>query len=253
MEAKTIIVVPCYNEAKRLTCDAFLQSAVDHHVEWMFVDDGSRDNTAEVLTGLCQRLGKAGSLLRLRPNRGKGEAVRRGMLQALRDGAVITGYFDADLSTPPEELLRLIRVLEEDTKAVALGSRVRLLGMDIARSTGRHLLGRVFATCASFLLRMPVYDTQCGAKAFRRIPALEAALEEPFLSRWAFDVELLGRLAIGTATTPALPMAGFVEVPLKQWHDVAGSRLGLRDYPCIVRDLVRIWRDLNRRRALRNR
>ena len=92
-------------------------------------------------------------------------------------------------------MARLVDTLADDEHLqVVIGSRVGLLGHDIDRSLRRHYLGRIFATVSSAVLDLPVYDTQCGAKAFRVTPALRAALADPFTSRWAFDVELLGRL-----------------------------------------------------------
>jgi len=82
---------------------------------------------------------------------------------------------------------------------------------------------RVFATLASIALQLPVNDTPCGTKVFRRSPALAAALERPFRSRWIFDVELLDRLLRGGAT-PIVP-GEFEEVPLRLWRDVEGSKL----------------------------
>ena len=94
--------------------------------------------------------------------------------------------------------------MNEGTTDVILASRVSLLGRRIVRSTRRHYLGRIFATLASRILRVAVYDTQCGAKLFRCAPALAAALRDPFLSRWVFDVELLGRLLTGAPDAPAI-------------------------------------------------
>ena len=103
---------------------------------------------------------------------------------------------------------------------VALGSRIARLGAHIERKPSRHYVGRVFATAASWVLDLAVYDTQCGAKLFRHTDALDAALARPFRSRWSFDVELLGRLL-----ARGLSVDRIVEVPLAKWVDVAGSKL----------------------------
>ena len=85
-------------------------------------------------------------------------------------------------------------------------------------------------------------------------PALSAALATPFLSRWAFDVEFLGRLLIGTPAVPALPLAAIVEVPLPVWHDVKGSKLGVVGMAQTLRDLILVANDLAaRRRAVHSR
>jgi hypothetical protein len=190
--------------------------------------------------------------LSLTPNRGKAEAVRQGMRDALEAGADVVGFLDADLSTPPAEVDGLLAALARPGVQVAIGARIGMLGYDIDRSAVRHYLGRVFATAASLILQARVYDTQCGAKLFRANPALTAALSMPFLSRWAFDVELLGRLLIGTPAVPALPITAIVEVPLAIWHDVKGSKLGLGGMARTARDLALVANDMTaRRRAMR--
>jgi dolichyl-phosphate beta-glucosyltransferase len=151
--------------------------------------------------------------------------VREGMRRALAGRTDIVGYFDADLATPPGELVRLATLACEGAFDVVMGSRVQLLGRAIKRNHARHYIGRVFATCASLSLRLPVYDTQCGAKLFLRTPALAAALAEPFTSRWAFDVELLGRLVYPPSGIAPVDVARIREEPLLAWTDVPGSKL----------------------------
>jgi glycosyltransferase involved in cell wall biosynthesis len=226
----TTIVVPCFNEAARLHPEGFRPLLERAGLTLLFVDDGSTDDTAARLREIA-----GGKVLALGQNAGKSEAVRQGMLRAVADGAEITGYLDADLATPADEMLRLLDLLVATAGIdTVLGSRVLLLGRDIRRRASRHYLGRVFATAASAVLGAPIYDTQCGAKLFRVTPALREALSEPFHSRWAFDVELLGRL---------LPRDGgdlrLLEVPLHVWHDVEGSTLRL---PQMVRAGLEVGR-----------
>jgi dolichyl-phosphate beta-glucosyltransferase len=170
--------------------------------------------------------------------------VRQGLLDAMDRGAPIAGYLDADLATPPEEMARVLRALDDPALSVVMGARVSLLGRDVQRTPARHYLGRVFATAASLILNMRVYDTQCGAKALRTSPALRAALDERFLSRWAFDVELIGRLL-----AEGVPVSAFFEVPLLVWRDVKGSKLGAGAMANVLADLARIRADLARRRS----
>jgi len=253
--ARLTVVVPCYNEADRLDAAPFL-AYVDARPDTslIFVDDGSKDATATVLAGLAAQRPGAIHVLSLQRNSGKAEACRQGMLQALAAGADIVGYLDADLSTPTSEMPGLLAAVERPGVQVAIGARVALLGTDIHRSPVRHYLGRVFASGASLILRARIYDTQCGAKLFRATPAVSAALAEPFLSRWAFDVEFLGRLLAGTPTVPALPLDAIVEVPLSVWHDVKGSKLGAVAMARTLKDLAVIAADLaSRRRAVHSR
>jgi hypothetical protein len=180
---------------------------------------------------------------------GKAEAIRRGLLQGMGEGASTLGYLDADLATPPGELLRMLDLLESRPDlSFVLASRVALLGRRIARRARRHYLGRVFATFASIFLRIPVYDTQCGAKVFRASPAIEAALATPFRSSWVFDVELIGRLLGGSSTVDPVPLDEFEEMPLREWHDVSGSRLGLGGMARAAVDLAVVGYRLNRPR-----
>lgn len=248
---RSILVVPCYNEAARLDDDALLSLAGGEFpaTRLLLVDDGSRDDTGARLTALAHRAPGRIDTLALDRNRGKAEAVRQGILAALASGADVVGYFDADLSTPASEIRRLLSILDERPQiAVVIGARISLLGNDIQRSHTRHYLGRVFATLASLILRARVYDTQCGAKLFRRSDALAAALREPFLSRWSFDVELLGRLLVGDASTPAIFERQVLEVPLRSWRDVPGSKLRLGAMAGALKDLAEIAGDLSRRR-----
>ena len=161
----------------------------------MFVDDGSTDDTPLVLERLRQRHPRQVCTLRLSTNVGKAEAVRRGMRVALRRQPAMVGYWDADLATPLDAIPRFVDVLQARPELdLVMGSRVALLGRDIRRSTLRHFTGRVFATAASLVLRLPVYDTQCGAKLFRVTPRFQELISQPFRARWIFDVEILARM-----------------------------------------------------------
>jgi glycosyltransferase involved in cell wall biosynthesis len=227
MRETTVLVIPCYNEARRLDAPALEALAgVRPGLSLLLVDDGSTDDTAARLQGIRSARPGAVEVLRLPRNEGKAEAVRRGLLAALAAGADVVGFADADLATPPEELLRMVDELAaRGDVAVLLGARVQLLGTHIERYAWRHYLGRVFATFASIGLRLPVYDTQCGAKLFRAGPALERALSRPFRSRWIFDVELLDRLLRGEGGDP-VPPERLREFPLAVWRDIPGSTLG---------------------------
>ena len=216
----------------------------------LFVDDGSRDDTRDVLAGICAQLGPRALRLDLPQNRGKAEAVRQGLLTALHMGAQIVGFLDADLATPAEEMLRLVATLRASRAQAAFGARVALLGTQIDRHAFRHYLGRVFATAASLILDLRVYDTQCGAKAFCASSLLAAALDEPFHARWAFDVELIGRLLAGAPGIPGLQPADLLEMPLRTWTDVPDSKLRFVQFPRLGIELVRIHFALARR-ALR--
>jgi len=237
------VIVPCYNEASRLDGDAFVGYAVTRpDVSFVFVNDGSADDTLAVLTRLAGAMPRA-RVIDQQPNGGKAMAVWRGLNEALAaDTADQVAYWDADLATPLDDIDLMHTILDERPDVdVVLGSRVQLLGREIRRSSARHYLGRVFATCASGVLRLPVYDTQCGAKMFRVNDSLRAALREPFTTGWVFDVELLRRLIITRQASGATPVSMCtVEVPLRRWHDVKGSKVRPQDFPRALAALARI-------------
>jgi glycosyltransferase involved in cell wall biosynthesis len=235
-------VVPCYNEAARLRVDDFRDYLRDHPgTTFLFVDDGSKDGTLAVLKTLKDSVPAQIDVLPLAKNSGKGEAVRQGLLHAIQQhSSSYVGYWDADLATPLEAIDDLQVVLSQQSAIqIVMGSRVRLLGREIQRKAARHYLGRVFATFASIVLRMPVYDTQCGAKILRVVPELKPLLELPFCSRWIFDVELIARFAQLYSKDR---LEWIYEFPLHRWDDVEGSKLRAFDFLRAGRDLLEIRR-----------
>lgn len=236
---KTLIVVPCYNEAQRLKGDEFASFVESHDdVEFLFANDGSKDNTLEVLEGLCGRDRRL-HYVDLQPNSGKAEAVRKGMLYAAKEWQPdYIGFWDADLATPLEEIPHFVDWADKGYEMVT-GLRLMRLGAKVRRKTSRHYLGRCFATCASLLLDLPVYDTQCGAKLFRR-DIVEQLLVESFTTRWLFDVEILARYRQAFGKEQAVER--IYEFPLYQWEDVAGSRLKKSDFIKAPRELMQIKR-----------
>jgi glycosyltransferase involved in cell wall biosynthesis len=238
----TVLVVPCYNEGARLVAGPFLDLVARGGFHVVFVNDGSTDDTREVIERIVREAPNCFSLLELRPNRGKAEAVRVGILWALNEiPARYVGYWDADLATPLDAALRFVDFLDRHPACqAAFGSRVQLLGRSIERSALRHYVGRVFATAASsFVLRIPVYDTQCGAKLFRVSEWLRSVFTAPFLSRWVFDVEIIDRMLAGTRAKASELLC---EIPLHSWKDVPGSKVRARDLLSALIDLLEIRR-----------
>ncbi|MEX2206287.1 MAG: glycosyltransferase [Myxococcota bacterium] len=241
---RTLVVVPCYNEARRLDLAAFRSFvASEPAIGFLFVNDGSSDETLARLHELEAVRRESFSVLDLPRNGGKAEAVRAGLGVAFKSNARYVGYWDADLATPLDEIARFIDVLERlPGIEIVFGARVQLLGRSVRRSPARHYLGRIFATAVSQVLRLPIYDTQCGAKLMRRTPQLGAIFETPFAVNWTFDVELLARL-IRSRRSPELPPAREVvyELPLERWHDVAGSKVRPVDFFVAFFEIARIW------------
>ena len=234
---KIILVVPCFNEESRIKSKEFiaaLSSCPDLH--WLFVNDGSTDGTLNTLKTLQKDREDRIYIHDLEKNSGKGEAVRQGLLKAVELEAKVTGFFDADLATPMSEVLRLVELTKMRSEQVILGSRVFLLGHHIKRTRWRFLLGRTYAKITSFLLKINVHDTQCGAKVIVNFDGLNDCLEHPFISNWLFDVELINRLIY----TGNLTVDDFFEEPLLEWTDMAGSKIDARFFTTALWDLFRM-------------
>ena len=236
-----MIVVPCYNEAQRLPVARFQEFLDRSDIQLVFVDDGSGDNTFQVLENLRDSRPDRVTVLQLKTNQGKAEAVRRGINFALEHQVEYTGYWDADLATPLDAIPRFLAIFDQRPGLdMVFGSRVKLLGRNVSRRAVRHYLGRIFATVVSVMLRMPIYDTQCGAKIFRVRPETPYLFADPFLARWVFDVEILARYIrkLGSADLAA---GRIYEYPLEEWEDVAASKVRGGDFLIALRDIARIY------------
>ena len=244
MTGRTIVVIPCYNEAARLDLAAFstYRRTAGPSVGFLFVDDGSSDGTLAVLERLARDLGEGNRVLHLERNAGKAEAVRRGILSALDENPSAVGFWDADLATPLEAIGEFRSVLTERPGIeMVFGARVALLGRTIVRRARRHYSGRAFATVVSLMLGLPIYDTQCGAKLFRVTPTLRGLFDQPFISRWVFDVEIIARQNRAARAGRATPSRQAIyEYPLERWTDVPGSKLGASDLPRVLWEVARI-------------
>ena len=228
MTPRLSVVIPAYNEERRLPASlgrirAFLAARGDRF-EIVVADDGSRDATATVAAA---EGGPAARVLRGESNRGKGHAVRRGMLAARGERRLMT---DADLSTPIEELASLETRLDQGSD-VAIGSRaVRGARIEVRQNPFRETAGRAFNVLVRLLLLPGIRDTQCGFKLFTA-RAAQASFERVRLHGFCFDVE-----ALYVARRLGLRLA---EVPVV-WRNDAATRVGGLSGARAFFDLVRI-------------
>ena len=236
MEPTYSIVIPAYNESARLgtTLDKVL--AYVHARKWdaevIVVNDGSRDNTAEIVRTLAAK-DPALRLVENPGNRGKGYSVRNGMLNAR--GQVVL-FSDADLSSPIEEAPKLFQALA-DGADIAIGSRwLRAETQTQRQPLHRQLFGRIFNLILRLTLGLQFKDTQCGFKAFKQ-PAVQAIFPLQKIERWGFDPEILFL---------ARKLGFKVKEVSVAWGHSGGTRINpLVDGSRMVMEMLRIrWYDL---------
>lgn len=236
------IVVPCYNEAQRILLDDFavhMQNHANH--SFCFVNDGSNDNTLALLEQFSTQFPKQVYVLNNVKNLGKAETVRHGVNHLFSLGEFdIIGFLDADLATPLFEIEKTVKLFEDSNKLIVFGSRIKHLGGNVERRFIRYLLGRIFATVVSnWLLKTPVYDTQCGFKFFKST-IVEAIFAKGFISKWFFDIELFCRTIQSYKNTDINEIVQ--ERFLTTWKDVKGSKIKLSDYFQVPFELIKLKR-----------
>jgi dolichyl-phosphate beta-glucosyltransferase len=220
----SVIIIPCYNERARLQADSFVDHLKLHQQHaFCFVDDGSTDDTRDLLLEIQQKCENAFCVL-LDKNGGKAHAVYEGFQYALTEiPASFYGYMDADLATP----LSFIQVLEKEFASktslyLVFGSRQLAEKGTIERKLFRHYSGRLVSSLITWSLKKKFGDTQCGAKLFSKQGAI-LAFNKPFISTWIFDVEILKRLLVEFELGEANQRIS--EIPVTQWKDVGNSKV----------------------------
>jgi glycosyltransferase involved in cell wall biosynthesis len=241
---KLSIIIPAFNESGRLggSLKKILHYLNDRReaAELIIVDDGSTDSTSAVAEEAMQDAGRVDArVVRYQPNRGKGHAVRLGLLEAKANVAL---FSDADLSTPITEAPKLIEPIQTGECDLTFGSRAldrRLIG--VHQPWRREQGGRVFNLIVRLATALPFWDTQCGFKAFRMSvcrPLIEAAQ----IDRFGFDVELI--------YLAHLAQLRLREVPVR-WDHTAGGPLDAsgnysRDSLRMINEVRRIRREVER-------
>lgn len=231
-----IITVPCYNEYNRLKKKYFINFLKENpDVKIVFSDDGSKDDTNKLLKEIQSHFKSQVYICNLKSNKGKDEAIRMAVLYAFDKNLNFSkiAYLDADLSVSLEECLSLSRQLNKKNIFI-FGSRVSLLNNIIIRNDFRHYSGRFVATIIANLLKIKVYDTQCGCKIFDAKLA-KTIFKDPFISKWLFDVELFFRIIALYSREDFKEIS--LEIPLKSWIDKGNSKVKISYF-------FKMWRDL---------
>ena len=240
MKPDISIIIPAYNENERLGGPLAkvldFAASSEQNIEVIVVDDGSSDDTAEIARRtFAANTAVQSNVIRYEQNRGKGFAVKTGLLAANADTALIT---DADLSTPIEEMAKLTGPIIAGEFDVTFGSRAldrTLIGthQPWLRENG----GRVVNFMIRKMSGLEFADTQCGFKAFNMLK-FRPLLDAMTIDRFGFDIEFLF-----VANRHGLRLA---EIPVR-WNDVAGSKVSVvRDTRRMVGELIQIRRNAKR-------
>jgi len=242
------IVIPFFNESSRISEGEYLL-ALSKNVDanFYYVNDGSRDDTQAKLQSIAKR--SKSKVIELERNSGKGEAIRKGLKEAIVfNDCEIVGYLDADGAFPVSEVVTSLRqakkVFKEKSNVdIYIASRIKLAGKEINRSSMRHYLSRLIITLIGFkTLNMP-YDSQSGLKFFRNTDVLKVSLEKPFKTRWFFDLELMTRLGMQEKECTW-------EEPVNSWSDIKGSKIRARTILSIAKEILVIRGLISRRQTL---
>ncbi len=246
MSYEFIVVLPCYNEEKRLDKERFFGFLkLQKTVLLCFVNDGSKDNTDKVLNEIKAAYPENVAVVSIRQNVGKAEAVRKGALHCNAHFKYENiALLDADLATSLEECFEISEFVKSETVFV-FGSRIKKIDTNIQRKGYRFLIGRIIATFISIQLGLGVYDTQCGCKIFTS-ELSKTIFTKKFISRWLFDVEIFHRMIelYGLEKMSVVSK----EVPLKSWIDHDESKVKFTYFFKLWRDLYLIKKTYNQQK-----
>jgi CheY-like chemotaxis protein len=233
------VVIPCYNEEKRLASDEFKQfvnSNLGYHL--CFVNDGSEDNTLDVLHKLKKGSEGRISIYNCKENFGKAEAVRLGMLHLSKQQQFdYIGFLDADLSTNFEDFDALVDTIDASNFKIVSGSRITRMGAEIKKKSARAIISNAINFIIRKTLGMDFKDTQCGAKIMT-IDVIEDTFQTKFLTRWLFDVEIFMRMRKKYGLEKAKTL--LCEKPLNRWVHKDGSKVSYKDSFKILSQIVQI-------------
>jgi glycosyltransferase involved in cell wall biosynthesis len=234
------IVVPCFNEEFRLN-EIYWTELINTHPTWLwiFVNDGSADRTIEKLNKLKPH--RNVRIFEISENGGKSEAIRFGLLEAIKETpqSKMLGFLDADgafdkLDVDTFIALSNIRISNENYSAL-FSSRVALSGRDIQRTWQRHVVGRLVATLIGLRWANAPYDTQSGFKIFQNTHSFSKALAKRFKTKWLIELEILSRYP-----RHEFDKIQIWEEPLLFWKDIKGSKINLSQSLKIVFELLYI-------------
>ncbi len=237
---RSACLVPCYNEFKRLDIFSFTAAAQSNpDIDFFFLNDGSTDNTLISIESMKQAHANI-FYFNYTVNQGKAGVIRMSMMELSDENYTYIGFLDADLATPISEYLRLLEVAKNQVELdVIIASRVKIKGSNIQRNAIRHWFSRIVLTLIDSIFRLEIYDTQCGCKIFKT-EHIGLIFNRPFVTKWLFDIEILIRY------TRVLSDTNIMEIPLKEWKEVKGSKIKFIDFFLVPWNIFQLYRNYGR-------
>jgi glycosyltransferase involved in cell wall biosynthesis len=239
------MIVPCFNEEKRIKLNYWNDLARIPNVHWIFVNDGSSDDTKEVLNKITNS-----TIIDINKNVGKAEAIRKGITETYKKNSgesFWVGYLDADSAFEIEDIRKVIELVYSKSSAYDSywGSRVALAGRKITRNNLRHILSRILITIFGYKMRDLPYDPQTGFKIFKFNNQQMEIFEKRFETKWFVDLEILIRYQVLEKQIMKI-----WEEPVNTWKDVDGSNIRGFELITVVNDLIKILRIIRKMRSV---
>ena len=247
MKNDFVMVIPLFNEELRFNEAYFSELIQLSNTKWIFVNDGSTDNTAKILASLKSKHNI--DILNLKSNYGKSEAIRKGFIRAyeLFPHASWYGYLDSDGAFDISDIEKIMHIAIQNPQLMDayFSSRVRLSGKKILRKTYRHFIGRLIVNFFRIFWKDIPYDTQSGYKLFKLDAHLLHSISTPFKTNWFIDIEIITRISISRKI-----LIQIWEEPVSKWSDVDGSKIRLKNIFQISLEILFIQYTLFRNRNL---
>jgi glycosyltransferase involved in cell wall biosynthesis len=237
LDKSIVVIVPCFNEAERLNLFYFNELSKIHNTIWIFIDDGSTDNTSQILKKHSMKSNVMN--LRIDRNVGKSKAIAFGADFASHEFSNIEwiGFLDSDGAFTVEDVSRIIKMTNSIKSYDAIySSRVKLAGRNIKRNNARHILARLITSLFGLAWREIPYDTQSGFKLYRYSDDYKLMFIEPFRTKWFFDIEFSIRYLKYKEKE-----INVWEEPVTSWFDIPGSKINYRQVFRIGFEVVYIF------------
>ena len=239
------MIVPCFNEENRIKLNYWNNLAEIPNVHWIFVNDGSSDNTKNVLNKITNS-----TIIGLEKNIGKAEAIRKGITETFKKNSgesFWVGYLDADSAFEIEDIKKVIELVYSKGSSYESfwGSRVALAGRSIKRNNLRHILSRILITIFGYKMGDLPYDPQTGFKIFKFNKKLMEIFDKKFETKWFVDLEILIRYQVLERRKMKI-----WEEPVKTWKDVDGSNIRGFELINVFKDLIKILRIIRKIRPI---